>query len=291
MEEIKVGKVAMTTLKSITIKDRTRKEFGDLNGLEKSIKESGLIQPLAVKDNGDGTFTLLGGERRYLILQKNNVEIIPIRIFPSNIDKYQMKSIELAENLYRKDFEYWEHDNLVRETHELQQSIYGEKAPGPNSTGWGTDDTGKLIGVSKSSISTAVKRAEVRDAFPALFTGCKTQKDASKVIKKMDEAVVKETIAEKLELESPNTILSKLSKCYILGDCIEGIKKLPDSVFHLVEIDPPYAIKLKEAKKKLNYNTEILYNDNDYNEIDASQYQKFIAELFSECYRTMAANS
>lgn len=285
---IEVGKVAMVNISDIKVEDRARQEYGNLNDLEISLKESGLIQPLAVKENEDNTYTLLGGERRYLTLQKNKVELVPVRIYPHNITKLEMKTIELSENFYRKDFEYWEYDNLVRETHELQQSVHGVKAPGPNQSGWGTEDTGNMIGISKPSVSNAVSRANAREAFPELFGSCKTQKDASKVLKKMDEMIVKEAIAKKIESEKVNSTFTQLSKSYIIGDCLKEIKKVPDSVYHLVELDPPYAISLNTAKK---VNGESIYNKDSYNEINVDKYKEFISTILSECYRVMTNHS
>jgi len=69
--QIKVGKVGMVPVSSvIVLNNRTREVMGDLNDLENSIKESGLISPLAVKDNKDGTYTLLAGERRFTVIKK-----------------------------------------------------------------------------------------------------------------------------------------------------------------------------------------------------------------------------
>lgn len=293
MSNIQVGQVAMVPLSSIYVGERARKEYGDLNELESSMKESGLIQPLAVmeiiEDKYNGyLYELLGGGRRFMILEKNNTDIVPVRVFPNDLSLEEMKSIELAENFYRKDFEYWEYDSLVREIHELKQSIHGPKAPGPDSQGWGLEDTVNLIGSSKPSVSTAIKRAEAREAFPELFSGCKTQKDATTVIKKMDELVVKEVIAKKLESEKSDNTFSQLAKRYVLRDCMEGIKDIPDSVYHLIEIDPPYAIKLTNAKKT---DGESIYQADDYNEIDEDKYLTFMEGLFKECYRVMTPNS
>jgi len=296
MSEINIGEVAMIKFSDIEVGDRARKEMGDLNEMESSIKERGLISPLAVKRSGPNKYFLLAGERRYLILQKNNVETIPVRIYPEDISEYEMKSIELAENFYRKDFEYWEFDNLVQEAHILQQSIHGEKAPGPDQHGWSTEDTGNMVGTSKSGVSTAIKRAEAREAFPELFEKCKTQYDATKVIKKMDELVVKEVIAQRLEVERQDTSFTQLSKCYILNDFFNGVKEIPDNVYHLVEIDPPYAIDIKKAKKA---DGDSKYNLSDYNEVSKSIYMDGDPETtwqgmnatFKECYRVMTDHS
>ena len=287
---IDVGQVAMISINEIEIGERARQEMGDLDNMESSLKERGLITPLAVTKRDDGAYLLLAGERRYTVLKKNNVEVVPVRIFDSNLSDIEVKSIELAENLYRKDFEYWEHDNLVAEIHSLQQQIYGVKVPGPSESnkGWGTANTGEMVGVTKAAVSTAIKRAEAREAFPELFEKCKTQSDATKIMKKMDELVVKEVIAKKLEENKSNSVLNNLAKCFILKDFFEGVKEIPDGIINLVEIDPPYAIDLNAAKKK---DGESMYTEEEYNEVDIDDYQKFIAKLFTQCYRVMAEHS
>ena len=293
MTNIEVGEVAMVPLAAIQVGERARQEMGDLNDMEASMKASGLISPLAVKRLDNEEYFLLAGERRYMILQKNKVETIPVRIFNHDLSELEMKSIELAENFYRKDFEYWEHDALVREMHELQQSIHGVKAPGPGQQGWGTEETGKMIGATKGTVSTSIKRAEAREAFPELFEKCKTQSDASKLISKMTEAVVKDTIAQKIELNKNNSF-NQLAKCFILRDFFEGAKQIPDSIMHLVEIDPPYAINVggkgsgSDAKKS---DGESKYVQEDYNEVPSDEYQVFMTKLFQESYRVMSDHS
>jgi len=286
---IEVGKVGMVPLESIIINERARQEMGDLNGLEANIKEAGLISPLAVKDNKDKTYTLLAGERRFSVLKKNKVKEIPVRIYEKDISDLEMKIIEKSENFFRKDMEFWELDKLTLEIHQMQQALHGVKAPGPNQEGWSVQDTGELIGgLSKASVSQSIRRAEAREAFPELFKSCKTAFDASKVLKKVDEALIKQTIAQKLESQKSSSVLTQLSKCFILKDFFEGVKEIPDRVMHLVEIDPPYAIDLVKQKKK---DGESQYQLDDYNEIDKDIYPDFLLRLFQECYRTMTDHS
>jgi DNA modification methylase len=284
---IKVGNVAMVSLCDITFDDRARQNLGDLSGIEESMKESGLISPLAVMEVDD-KYRLLAGERRYWVLRKNEVDKIPVRIFPADITELEMKSIELAENFHRKDFEYWEEDALVKEIHALQQQVHGIKPPGPGVKGWGTADTGELMGTTKASVSTAIKRAEAREAFPELFEKCKSQQDASKVVKKMNEALIKDTLARRLESKGTMPAAMKLSSSFVLKDFFVGVKEIPEGIMHLVEIDPPYGIKLGDAKKR---DGESIYNQEDYNEVDAETYQIFLARTFKECYRVMAEHS
>lgn len=290
MTSIDVGRVGMIPLSSVLIGERARKEMGDLASLETSIKDTGLIAPLCVKETDtEGKYFLLGGERRFGVLMKNGVMEVPVRIYPSDISPLQIKAIELAENFYRKDFEWYEYDNLVRDMHKLQQEIHGEKiSTAADATGWGMKDTASLMNISKSSVSDAVKRAEAREAFPELFNGCKTQRDASKVLVKLQETAIKEVLAKKVEANKTSSTVSALVKGYILQDFFHGVKAVPDRSIHLVEIDPPYAIDLKEQKKK---DGESIYNLNDYNEVDKGTYPEFMLSVFQQCYRVMADHS
>jgi len=286
---IKVGKVGMVPLSSITVGKRAREEMGDLDSLEENMKESGLISPLAVKDNGDGTYTLLAGERRLTVLQRNNVSEVPVRIYDRELSEIEMKVIEKSENFFRKDMEWYELDKLTLEIHRLQQQLHGVKAPGPGNVGWSVEDTGALIGgVSKASVSQAIKRAEAMEVFPELFEKCKTQSDATKVLKKLDEELLKQTIAQKIEKQRSNTTLQQLARCFILKDFFVGVKDIPDETIHLVEIDPPYAIDLKNVKKSEGVSQ---YSTTSYNEIPSDKYQEFLSKLFKECYRVMTPHS
>ena len=299
---IQVGRVGMVPRTSIVISERARKEMGDLSELEFSMKESGLISPLACQDLKDGTFLLLAGERRLRVLDKNEVPEIPVRIFDRELSPLELKVIEKSENFYRKDMEYWEYDKLTLEIHKMQQEIHGAiTAPGPGQAGWKMEDTaGMMGGVSTATISQAIKRAEIREACPEVFDGCKTAADALKVIKKLDEAVIKQVIAKQIEVKNENgtspSALVNLSKAYIIKSCFDGIKEIPAGVFHLVEIDPPYAIKIMEQKKAEG---ESQYMISDYNEILANVYMdgdpqgswKGMRLLLKECYRVMTDHS
>ena len=297
---ISVGKVGMIPTTSVIVaEDRAREDMGDLDALELNMKESGLISPLAVKDNKDGTFLLLAGERRFTVLSRNQVPEISARIYDQDLSELEMKIIEKSENFFRKEMEYWELDKLTLEIHKMQEQLHGTTAPGPGQAGWSMSDTAEMIGgVSKATVSLAVKRAELREALPDVFEGCKTAADAMKMIKKMDEAVVKQVIAKQVETKNENTgsALATLAKSYIIESCFDGIKKIPAGVFHLVEIDPPYAIKLMDQKKSEG---ESQYQREDYNEILAEVYMdgdktgqwKGMKYLFKECYRVMTDHS
>lgn len=291
---IEVGRVAMISMDEIEIGKRAREEMGDLEGLEESMKESGAITPIAVRENegGERPYFLLAGERRITILRKNNKGRIPVRIYPFDITELEIATIELAENFHRKDLEWWEYDNKTRDIHKLQQQLHGEKISTlADAPGWGMKETAHLTGVkSKATVSTAIKRAEAREAFPDLFNKCKTQKDASKVLSKLNEAVIKDALAKKIEQEQITPNKQQLINNFILRDFFVGVKEIPDGSMHLVEIDPPYAINLDGSDKGSAAKKDYAYGEN-YNEISTEDYPDFMINTFEECYRIMADHS
>ena len=292
---IEVGKVAMIKVSDVKIEDRTREEFGDLKAFAENLKERGLISPIAVQETLSKTegpkYMLLAGERRFTVIRQVNGDdaMIPARIYTTELSDLEMKEIEMSENFYRKDMEWYEYDKLTADIHKLKQKIHGIADPGSSkSEGWRGQDTGDLLGITKASVSSALKRNKAMEQFPDLFNNCKTASDASKVLKKLDESFTKQIIVEKLEAQKSNTTLTELSKRYMVKDFFVGIKDVPDNYFHLVEIDPPYAIDLMDTKRA---DTQSQYNPEDYNEISSDKYLPFLDSLLSDVYRTMAEHS
>jgi ParB family chromosome partitioning protein len=79
----------------IAIGKRHRKDYGDIEGLARSIRESGIVQPIAVRPNGE----LVAGERRLRAAILAGETEIPV--FVVDID---VITGEFIENVYRKAF-------------------------------------------------------------------------------------------------------------------------------------------------------------------------------------------
>ncbi len=80
-----------------------RKVFdeGALADLTNSIKEHGVISPIVVNRNSDGTYMIIAGERRYRAAKNAGLESIPAVI--KELDDREIQEISLIENLQRED--------------------------------------------------------------------------------------------------------------------------------------------------------------------------------------------
>lgn len=87
-------------LDSILATDNIRKVTCTAD-LKASIKEHGVINPITVKDNGDGSYTLLAGFRRYSAADQLEMEKIPCHVYKG--DEKNIEEIPLTENVSRLD--------------------------------------------------------------------------------------------------------------------------------------------------------------------------------------------
>lgn len=83
--------------------DQPRKSFDEnaLNDLSKSIKEHGVISPLIVNKNIDGTYMIIAGERRYRAAMRAGLEYVPVIV--RELSPREIQEISLIENLQRED--------------------------------------------------------------------------------------------------------------------------------------------------------------------------------------------
>ncbi|MDE5943707.1 MAG: ParB/RepB/Spo0J family partition protein [Clostridia bacterium] len=83
--------------------NQPRKNFDEqaLKELAESIRQHGVIMPIVVNDNGDGTYMIIAGERRFRASKLAGQKTIPVVIRKYN--EREIKEISLIENLQRED--------------------------------------------------------------------------------------------------------------------------------------------------------------------------------------------
>lgn len=279
-------------ISDIVIPERFRKDYGNIVELSISIKEDGFIQPIAVVVHEAG-FRLLAGGRRIKAAEQLGLEKIPARIFPEGLEELSARSIELAENIYRKNLTIMEEVMLKEEIFNIQTKKHGTKEGMPrtlSAPGFGQDDLGKMFNQSKASMSRDLKLAKACRVIPGL-SELKTKNEMEKVINKLATDARRSELAARLEDKTratPEDIYKKnLVSKYVLMDFLEGVRQVPDESVNFIEMDSPYGIDLPVVKKA----SGVVTSSSDYTEITPEKYAVNLPLWLAECYRVMTPHS
>lgn len=120
-------------------KDQPRKRFDKekLNELAQSIKENGIIQPLVLRKEPSGRYTIIAGERRYRAARIAKIKTVPA-VF-RDVNDRELLQLAIIENVQREDLDDIEEANAV---HSLMESYSLTQ-----------EETAKVLGKSRSNIA------------------------------------------------------------------------------------------------------------------------------------------
>lgn len=125
------GAVSSVSLAKISPNpNQPRKHFDEegLNELAASIKVHGVIQPIILNDNHDGTYLIIAGERRFRAAKIAGLSEVPAVI--KNYSDKQIKEISIIENLQREDLNPVEAAKAIKqlmEEYKLTQEAVSER--------------------------------------------------------------------------------------------------------------------------------------------------------------------
>ncbi len=283
-------KLSFINRKQITVGDRFRKEHGDLSALITSIETVEVIQPIAIEEIGKNKYKLVAGGRRIQAFDSLEMTDIPCRIYEKGTDPAKIMMAELEENLRRKALTPQEELANTLALHEYLIETHGEKKnpTDPNDKGWSAAKTAKYLGKDPGNITKELNTAMAAQVFPEI-NEAKTKDEALKIYKNIrgkHEKLIKADEVRKQVTETPEEIRKKaLMDSFIVVDVFKGMKSLPDACADLVELDPPYAISLEEAKKLKSEASKVELKE--YDEISVDEYFHFLPNLLKECYRVL----
>jgi len=127
--------------------DQPRKNFTDIDELANSIKENGLIQPIAVVKTDDG-YMIISGERRYRACKELGLKTIKTHLI--NADDKKVLELALVENIQRDDLTDFEKAKFINQL--WASGNYAKK-----------QDLAKAIGKPASYISKVFKAVKLCD--------------------------------------------------------------------------------------------------------------------------------
>lgn len=260
-------KVKDLPLDQINVGTRFREDMGDIHELANSIALKGLIQPITV----DQDYNLVAGGRRFHAVKQLGLEKISCIIRQTD-DELDLREVELFENLHRKEMTWQEKARITKHIHNLMREIHGEN--------WTQRKTANLLNRSVGSINDSVQLATSLEYLPELAEAPTADHARKKLKRTMEEAEVA-TALQAAKEKGKSHVVTWANNHYRIGDALEGLERLNDNVYNFAEVDPPYAIDLKNRR-------EPGQNSKTYNEVDADDYPQFIQHVANHTYRALA---
>ena len=265
--------------KTISATRRFRKDFGDINKMQESLNAHGLIHPIVVKSIGEShdsiRWLLIAGERRLtaaLLLGWKEIEATEKK----NLSDLEVKEIELEENVQRKDIDWMEAAEAIRQLDTLKRKLHGSKIQGPtDGSGWSQEDTAKSINASKATVSQDIQLAEDLSNDPTL------RAKVADMPKSMARNFIKrEKKTKRMKKQIARNEIT-LSSDLIFGDCQDLIKNLPDHSIDLLITDPPWGQEEINAVARgaLAKNTSVQETDLGSKDEMLMIYGKLLPEL------------
>lgn len=194
---------------SVIVGERRREDYGDIDGLAKSIAKYGLLHPVVI----DEDHNLVAGERRLRALQSLGWNNIPVRSI-GDLTEAERREIELEENLQRKDLSAAERSRtIVRYVETIQQNegllLEANKSPQlgrPSKGALPQREIEERTGIDRSTISQAQTHVAALDRYPELESF--TQADALVAAKTLDTLpeVIREEARESIRQNDADTL-------------------------------------------------------------------------------------
>lgn len=161
--------------------DQPRKMFKEeeIKELSDSIKEYGVLQPIILKKDNLGLYTIVAGERRYKASLKAGLKKIPAII--KNVDEKEMAVIALVENVQRENLSFMEEAYAYKKLMEDYSLTQNEIA--------------KRVGKQQSTISNKIRILNLpQEIQKIIYQNNLTERHARALLKIDDDNVMKNVI-------------------------------------------------------------------------------------------------
>jgi len=282
---------------------RVRKDMGNIDSLAANIHQFGLHHPILVVDKeclpekheartDARPFLLVAGERRFRACESLKHDKIAAKVTEHLLDEWEIRVIELDENLRRKEMTPVEEALAKKHIHDLYVERYGKASPGTGGGGHSVKDTAEILGESRANVSHDLKIAEYSNIIPEL-KDAKTKSEARKLISQLEQKVAREELAKRAKAKAEakgaqrtETRKELLFKRYVTCDYFDGLKKLQDRSVDFMELDPDWGIMFKERVLSRGSLTAA-----EYDTLQPEDYVEGINEIMKAAYDVLKDNS
>lgn len=123
----------LVEINKILVKDRIRKDFGNVQELADDIKVNTLLNPPTVIPIGDGMYQLIAGERRLRACKMLGYTSITVNAISVKDAEHALR-IEISENENRKEFSFSERMDYAKRLEVIERAKAEERMKNPMET-------------------------------------------------------------------------------------------------------------------------------------------------------------
>tara|TARA_B100001029_G_scaffold71152_1_gene57996 strand:+ start:1425 stop:2276 length:852 start_codon:yes stop_codon:yes gene_type:complete len=233
--QIQTNKIPIADLQRNKYQPRTLFDEEKLNELSLSIKENGIIQPVAVrpKKYEPGKFEIVAGERRWLAAQKAGLNEVPAIVL--DIDDQKSLEIAIVENVQREDL------SVIEEAKAYQRLV--------KEFGYDHEKISKFMSKSRSHVSNTIRLLTLpEDIIGLIEEGKLTAGQARPLIGMPNASEIAENIVKKKVAAREIESLVKRKKNKTSTERIED----PNLTFVRNEIESKLGLNIEIVNKKNN---------------------------------------
>ncbi len=232
--KVQTNKLPIANLNRNKYQPRNIFDEDKLTELSESIKENGIIQPIAVRPNKyePGNYEIVAGERRWLAAQKAGLNEVPVVVL--NIDDQKSLEIAIVENIQRQDL------NVIEEAKGYQRLV--------KEFGYDHAKISKFMSKSRSHISNTLRLLSLpQDIIGLIEEGKLTAGQARPLIGMPNASEVAENIVKKK----------------VAARDVESLARKNSSKKSKKVEDPNIVFVRNELESKLGLNVEIINKKNN----------------------------
>ncbi len=247
-------------------REQPRKNFDEeeLCALAESVKRYGVLQPITVKDSGNGFYSIIAGERRWRAAKMAGIEKVPVRIV--DFSSLEELEVSLIENLQRADLDPIEeamgYKRLIDE-HGLTQ-----------------EEVSRKVGKSRSAVANSLRLLALPDKIRTLLTEKKLSFGHAKAVLMVKDEAKQVSLAERIISEELTVRSAEALAAAMNAERQKPTPKKKEKTPEVKDLEKNLSdrlgtkVKLEERKK--GGKIEIEY-------YDAEQLEAIIKYL--ECYK------
>lgn len=196
-----VKKIKITQIEPNKTQPRTDFDEEKIEDLAESIREYGIIQPIVVKLNKNGFYTIIAGERRWRAARVAGLKEVPAIV--KDVSEQTEKEITLIENIQRENLNPLEEASGIKELIE----VYGLTQ----------EDVAKKIGRSRPAVANILRLLNLPADIQQLVKEDKLSQGHARALlsiedKEKAQEVAKLIIAQDMSVRQAETYISSLSK-------------------------------------------------------------------------------